>query len=119
MTWVLKIRGAHSQGLMQDFLCDECGPISAIAPRDVDGILCPDGCGGFARWVMSAPFGAVNHVTVVRGGVAKQESPLHLNTRGLAEGQTMTEYRAQREKVADEKRWREAKEYDRFCKGSG
>lgn len=119
MTWTMRVRGAHSQPIMLDFLCSSCGPSSSLADRDCDGVPCPDGCGRIADRVMSAPFGAVNHVSVVRGGVAQQESPLHLNTRGLANGQTMTEYRAQREKVADEKRWREAKEYDRFVKGSG
>lgn len=118
MTWKLTVRGAHSQPCMQDFLCDTCGPISALAPRDVDGIPCPDGCGAIARWVISTPMVGAEKPTVVRGGTATQDSPLWLNTRGLANGQTMTEYRAQREKVAEEKRWREAKEYDRFVKGS-
>jgi hypothetical protein len=120
MTFRIKIRGAHSQRIALDFLCSNCGPFSlTVDDRDTEGVPCVDNCGQIADRVMSAPFGAVNHVSVVRGGVAQQESPLHLNTRGLASGQTMTEYRAQREKVADEKRWREAKEYDRFVKGSG
>jgi hypothetical protein len=115
MTWTMRIRGAHSQPIMLDFLCSNCGPFSlTVDDRDTEGVPCVDNCGQIADRVMSAPFGAV-----VRGGVAQQESPLHLNTRGLANGQTMTEYRAQREKVADEKRWREAKEYDKFAKGSG
>lgn len=118
MTFKIKVRGDHSAPMMQDFLCDNCGPISAVAPRDVDGILCPDGCGRIAVWVMSAPASiGVRIAEVVRGGVARQERPEWLSTRELAEGMSMQEWRAKRDKVQEEKRHVEAKEFDRFCKG--
>lgn len=119
MTWVLKVRGAHSQPIALDFLCPVCGPCSlTVEDRDCDGVPCPDGCGEIADRVMSAPFGAVDHVSVVRGSVAKPDSPLYLDTRALGEGMSMQEFKAKREKIDQEKRWKDAREYDRFCKGS-
>ncbi len=116
--WKLTGRGAHSQPIMLDFLCPNCGPSSSLADRDCDGVPCPDGCGRIAERVMSMPVVGPEKATVVRGGVAPQERPEWLSTRGLANGQTMTEYRAQRDKVQEERRWRERKEYERFVKGS-
>lgn len=108
MTFTTRIRGASSQQIAQDFLCDDCGPFSALTPRDVDGWLCPD-CGEPAPWVMSAPFGWCNGVSVVRGAVAQPDSPMYLDTRPLAEGMSMTEWKAKREKLQIERRHKERK----------
>jgi hypothetical protein len=117
MSWTIKIRGAHSQPIALDLLCPNCGPQSTIGDRDCDGLPCVDGCGAIAERVLSASFIGPEKFTVVRGGVAKAERPEWLSTRGLAEGQTMQEYRAQRDRVQEEKRHREAKDFERFAKG--
>ncbi len=109
MSFTIRTRGAHSQLMLQDFLCPECGFISALAPRDCDGIQCPDGCGNVAGWVISAPFGWVNGVSVVRGGVAKADSPMYLDTRPLGEGMPMAEWKANRAKLQLERRHKERK----------
>lgn len=108
MSWTVKTRGASSQPMLQDFLCDDCGPISTIAPRDVDSTPCPD-CGKPARWVISAPRVAIPIAEVVRGGVAKPDSPMYLDTRPLAEGMPLTEWKARRQKLYEERRWKESK----------
>lgn len=111
MTWTLRTRGAHSQPCMQDFLCDTCGPISALAPRDVDGIPCPDGCGGIAVWVISAPMVGPEKASVDRGPVQSAENPKWLDTRKLGRGeQTISEFKADRARRMQEWRHRERKE---------
>ena len=117
MTWTLKTRGASAQPILKDFLCDNCGPCSALAPRDIDGIPCPDGCGAIARWVISAPFVGPERATVDRGSVQRAENPKWLDTRALAEGMSLKEFRAKRAKAQEERRHAEAKEFSRFVRG--
>lgn len=108
MTFTVRIRGASSQPMLQDFLCDSCGPISALAPRDCDGIPCPD-CDGFAYWVISAPMVGPEKATVDRGSVAKPDSPYYCDTRELGAGMPLSEWKAKRAKYHQERRWREFK----------
>lgn len=118
MAWTLRTRGASSQPVMQDFLCDECGPCSALAPRDVDGIPCPDGCGGIAHWVISAPMVGAVKASVDRGAIAKPDSPMFLDTRELGNGMPKSEWRAKRDKMYAERRHKERGEFARFAKGA-
>lgn len=116
MTFRIRTRGASSQPILQDFLCADCGPISALAPRDTDHIPCPD-CGGPAEWRISAPPGFCSGVGVIRGGVAQPDSPMYLSTRELGEGMPYAEWRAKRDKIYEERRFREAKEWASSVKG--
>lgn len=109
MTWTLRIRGASSQPIVQEFACPEHGRFTATAPRDTDAIACLR-CGLVSSWVISAPVGYCDGTTVVRGKVAAQECPTWMDTRPLAEGMSMQEWRARRDKVWAEKRHKEAKE---------
>lgn len=111
MSFTIKVRGASTQPIMQDFLCDNCGPITALASRGVDGILCPDGCGSIAHWVISAPFVGPERASVVRGPVEKPAYRGYLDTRALGEGQSMREFKADRVQRQHERRKREAKDW--------
>ncbi len=108
MTFTIRIRGDHTAPISQDFACYDCGPFSALTSRDDDTAPCPD-CDNPAEWVMSAPHGSVRLAEVVRGGVAKADSPMFLDTRPLAEGMSMTEWKAKREKLQIERRHAERK----------
>lgn len=109
MTWTLKVRGASSQPMLSDFLCPNCGPCSALAPRDCDGIPCPDGCGEIAVWVMPAPFGRVNPVSFSTGR-SDERPPGMLDTRPLAEGMSKAEWDKQQRKIDHDAVWKRGKE---------
>lgn len=116
MTWTLRVRGASSQPIARDFLCDECGPFSATVDRDAEVHPCPD-CNVPRAFVLSPPRVSIPIAEVVKGGVAKPDSPMYLDTRDLGNGMSATEWRAKRDKIYEERRHAEAKEFDRFCKG--
>lgn len=107
MTWTIKTRGARSQLKLQDFECDTCGMVEVLAPI-CDVTKCPC-CDGWAVWRISAPHGVVRQAEVVRGGVARPDSPMYLDTRPLAEGMSREEWKAKREKIYAERRWKESK----------
>lgn len=108
MTFTIRIRGASSQPILQDFLCDDCGPFSATTERGATETPCPD-CGKSAPWVISAPHGSVRLAEVERGKVAKPDSPYFCDTRELGEGMPIEEWRAKRAKYHQERRWKEFK----------
>lgn len=111
MTFTVRVSGAHSQLMMQDFLCDECGPCSVLAPRGIDGVPCPDGCGAIAQWIISAPMVGSEKATVDRGPIQAAENPKWLDTRKLGRGeQTMAEFKADRAKRLVEQRHKEKRE---------
>lgn len=118
MTWVLKVRGAHSQPALLDFACPNCGPFSAMADRDCEGTLCIDDCGAIAERIISAPFVGPEKATVDRGPVQRAENPKWLDTRALAEGMPLSEFRAMRAKRQEERRQAESREFGRFVKGT-
>lgn len=95
--------------MLQDFACHDCGPFSATTARDATDAPCPD-CGKPAPWVMSAPFGAVNGVSVVRGVVEKPASPFYCDTRELGEGMPLAEWKAKRAKYEQERNHQEKKD---------
>lgn len=108
MTWTLKVRGAHSQPMTQDFLCDDCGPFYATTDRDATEAPCPD-CGKPGQWVISMPKSVSVAASVVRGPVARPESKMFLDTRELGEGMPMSEWKEKRRKLYQERRWKEHK----------
>ncbi len=99
MTWTVKVRGAHSQPISRDFLCDECGPFSAIVEdRDAETHPCPD-CSKPAPIADSPVMGRVRLIEAVKGRWEKPERKTWLDTRNLGEGQSAEEFRAERKKV--------------------
>ncbi len=112
MTFTIRIRGASTQPITLDFLCPNCGPcIATVDDRDCDGIPCPDNCGNIAERVISAPFVGAVKASVVRGPVSRPDSPMYLNTRKLGEGQSLSEFKAERRKLYEERRHKEGKDF--------
>ncbi len=116
MTFTVRIRGAHSQPIARDFACHDCGPFSAEVSRDADTHPCPD-CGAPTPFVLSPVHGSVKATEAIRGSVAKPDSPMYLDTRELGNGMPMAEWRAKRDKLYEERRHKESKEFGRFSKG--
>ncbi len=108
MTFTVRIRGDHTAPIARDFACHDCGPFSAVVDRDTNTCPCPD-CGAPTPFVLSPVRGSVRLAEVVRGGVAKADSPMYLDTKPLAEGMSMTEWKAKREKLQIERRHAERK----------
>lgn len=68
-------------------------------------------CGAASPFAISAP-GAVRvkNFEVVRGKWERPERPTYFDTRKLGEGQPLEEFRADRRRIWEEKRWHENKE---------
>lgn len=111
MAWTLKVRGAHSQPMAIDFLCESCGPQSALADRDCDGVPCLDGCGRIAERVYSMPLVGAERASVDRGAVAKPRSPMFCDTRAIGEGQSIKDWKADRRKMYEQRRHAEGKNW--------
>ncbi len=104
MTWTVKVRGAHSQPISRDFLCDECGPFSAIVEdRDAETHPCPD-CSKPAPIADSPVMGRVRLIEAVKGRWEKPAKATYLDTRDLGEGQDVDDFRAKRRKL-----WRDVR----------
>lgn len=125
MTFTIRIRGATNAPMVAEYECPEHGRFEEVVPRDDQGnppdwIECPHDdpdyaehveypCRYRAEWRISAPHGSVKQFEVVRGGVAKPDSPMYLDTRELGNGMPYSEWRAKRDKVYEERRWKESK----------
>lgn len=95
MTFRMTTRGAGTL-IMAEFRCAGCGVFEELVESPApDEIECPD-CGSSATWTISAPKPKVWSVTpyaTVRGGDMKDRPPGMLDTRPLAEGMSMTEWK--------------------------
>lgn len=90
-----------------DYECPTHGRFDATVPREEDENPqpCPV-CNEPSPWRFPAPMGRMEFVTVVRG---KSDGPRHrrdLDTRSLANGQSLSEFRAARRKMWAEERRR-------------
>jgi len=106
MTFTIKTRGASAQPVLQDFICPECGPFELLAPRDVDGVPCPD-CGELAPWAISAPKPQVWSkpcTAAIKGGDMKDRPPGMLDTRPLAEGMSLESWKKWQAGITRERR---------------
>ena len=123
MTFTIRVRGAPSQPITQEFECPDHGRFTATAPRDTESmpcpeeILCPEGCpdewvpcGLASPWVISAPMGRVNIAEVSRGKSDGPPTEAYMSTRSLFEGQSMQEWRDQRAKMWTERDRKKDKE---------
>lgn len=67
-------------------------------------------CGVTAPYTVSAPRVGVRRVEAVKGKWEKPEKRTFLDTRNLGEGQDLDDFRADRERIWDEKRKQDLKE---------
>ena len=125
MTYVVKHRGDTSRPIIAVYTCPEHGEFDAEVKRDESGgapelTLCraslgwrmdafgPGGIEHFcclpSAWTPTPIACSVRRVEVVRGKWEKPERKTYLDTRKLGEGQDIEEFRAEREKIWDEKR---------------
>lgn len=94
MTWTLKSRGDSTAPIVSEFECLEHGRFEETVERKADVAPCPD-CGHPSPWVISAPKAKVWSVpcsAVSRGG-DNERRPGMLDTRPLADGMSMRDWR--------------------------
>ena len=98
--------------ILADYFCRTCSDsFEATVPSPApDEQECPY-CGEQAGWLPSPIRGSVRAGEVVRGPVAKPESPMFLDTRALGEGMPMSEWKAKRRKLYEERRHKEGKSW--------
>lgn len=97
--------------IVREYLCPDHGRFEIIESRNTatdPGRACPD-CGAIAEWVISAPKTKTTWASVERGGVADAPVPWALDTRPLAEGMPLGEFRAKRAKEHNDRRHAEIK----------
>lgn len=112
MTFTIKTRGAAGL-IASEYMCPEHGRFDQLLVDPPDEMPCPgdteyDPCGRDCPWVISAPKPKVLSIpcyAAVRGGDTERR-PGMLDTRPLAEGQSMTDWRK------DQDKGREARRYD-------
>ncbi len=112
--------------ILADFCCPYHGRFEALAESDAEWHPCPvwmvhghanpatsveAPCDCQSPWSPSPVRGRVRIGEVVRGGVDKPDSPMMLDTRELGNGMPMEEWRARRDKMYEERRWKESKEF--------
>lgn len=106
----VKVRG-HAQYTVREYECPDCGQFAeTVETPHPDSRPCPL-CGLPSPLVVSAVAGRVKLGEVTRGKVA--EGPEHyLDTRPLAEGMPLKEFKERRKKV-----WRERRRKEWRAKG--
>ena len=94
MTWTLKTRGDSTAPILSEYDCPSCGIFEAIMTRDDDHAPCP-GCAESAPWCFSAPKTKVDSMpcTAVVRGKDEDRRPGMLDTRPLADGMSMKDWR--------------------------
>ena len=94
---------------MSEFQCADCGIFEELVERPVpDEHPCPV-CGTDASWVMSAPHGKVK-IAEVQRGKSDERPPWALDTRDLADGMPMHEWRAKQDKLDRDRRIKKNRE---------
>ena len=120
MVWTLKVRGAGGGTIPHEYLCPEHGRFTAEVPRDnvPDEVFCDEIehgndnniCGLTSPW---SPSGITCKVAIASFNRGKAEAPPNrqsLTTRDLADGMPMSEWRAKRAKLREERRRKRIKE---------
>lgn len=139
MTFTIKISGDQSGTVLHDYLCPDHGRFEADVPRASvpDTVPCPHKvpgpsvwrmtraerradqekhlrggyvCGKPSPWSPSAITCRVKLAEVTRGKVEKPPTPHALDTRDLAEGMPINEWRAKRDKLRKERRRKQVRE---------
>lgn len=100
-----------SQWAMSEFHCETCGIFEQLVERPIpDFVACPE-CAELAAWTISAPHPKVLSVPCfaeVRGGDTERR-PGMLDTRPLAEGMSMSEWKKKQEPARQERRYQALK----------
>jgi len=116
-TWALKVRPNPGSPISTNFECEEHGYFTATVPRANDGgppenWSCPS-CEQPSAWRPTAPLGRVKLGEVVRGKV-EEYPPGHvgLDTRPLADGMPVHEWRAKQEAITRDMNFRKWRERD-------
>lgn len=109
MTFIIRTRGAPAS-IAQEYACPSHGFFSLVEPCNADETprACPD-CGASSPFRMSAPAVRVKLAEAVSRGRSDERPPGMLDTRPLAEGMSMTEWRAKQAKISDELRRKKIK----------
>jgi hypothetical protein len=96
--------------ILSDYYCTTCADsFEALVPSpSPDEQECPH-CGELAGWHPTPIHGSVQASSVVRGTVAKPDSPMFLDTRELGEGMPHKEWKEKRRKLYAERRHKEGK----------
>ena len=92
-----------------EFECASHGRFSDTVDRSgpTDMHPCPS-CGAVSPWVISAPMGRVKLGEVTRGG-SDSPFPGALDTRAIADGMPVEEFRARRAKLHRDARYKQIK----------
>lgn len=105
MTWTRRIRGDSTALVVREYCCGEHGRFDNLEARDVEltEVACPI-CGMPAPYVVSAPrgTGATVYGYAASTGSGKERPPNALDTRALADGMPMHEWKALRKKQRQE-----------------
>lgn len=131
MAFTIKLRGASSGTIQHEYLCPVHGRFTADVPRaDVpDEMPCPESeavgkaawspgvvlqklnrCGLTSPWSPSGIATKIPLASFNRGKADAPPTPHALTTRDLAEGMPMSEWRAKRAKLREERRRKRVKE---------
>lgn len=98
-----------SQWSITEYRCSECGVFEALVQRPAPDVqACPE-CNTPAPWTISAPHPKVASVpcyAAVRGGDSDRR-PNQLDTRPIAEGQSIEAWRKAQEPARHERRYQE------------
>lgn len=125
-SFVIKVRGAKTPTIAAEYYCEKHGrfeldverTVAGDAPDTVpcpmsgfqnDGSDCCEDCVGQcdlpATWCISAPLARVQKVTAVtKGKWQKPEHKTWTDTRNIAEGQPLYEWKEDRAKIWEERR---------------
>ena len=98
-----------------DYICTspDCGDVQEhTVPSPAPDIVECETCGEEAHWLPSPIRGSVRVGEVERGKVAKPDSPMFCDTRELGEGMPLSEWKAKRAKMYEERRFQERKRGD-------
>lgn len=103
MSWIRKFRGDNTAPITSDYDCAEHGRFEATLPRvggeAPDTTPCPT-CGAPATWCVPSPRGRVKPGEVVQGKVMEYPpEQVCLDTRPLADGMPLAEWKAKQNKI--------------------
>jgi len=85
--------------ICNEYCCPKHGRFDCLVDTPApDAVDCPE-CEMPSPWVISAPYGRLKRGEVTQGRVAEPEHPGQMDTRPLADGMPLNEWKKQREKV--------------------
>lgn len=100
MSWSIKVRGAPTTYEVAEYECPVHGRFAVTVARPApDDYECPV-CGFAAGWCFPTPHGSVKPGEVVQGKVMEYPpESVCLDTRPLADGMPLSEWRARQQNI--------------------